>query len=260
MHVAWISGHLLGGGDLRCWQRFSVGLCGEGLSPPVHTSSYCGIKQPVIILHASFTAISACPVGLYLERPHEEQANSVVEKQSECHLSELRRDRAETTYVYRSSSPTPFLSDRHFRARSSDLRCVACTKSRWSSVFEHGAEVEEPFAVVVYPPRTSAVRGRILRRLSVRSEGCIQVAENDDDVMSRKGDILAVISPENGMPSPELGPIPTNRHVDIPHPSGNCMVRRRAYLYKEQGIKTLGPYMCRWQKYLAEPHGNLWSQ
>ena len=31
-----VSGHLLGGSDLRCWQPF--GVCGEGLSPPVHTS------------------------------------------------------------------------------------------------------------------------------------------------------------------------------------------------------------------------------
>ena len=39
-----------------------------------------GFKQPVIILHVSFRAISACPVCL--ERPHEEQANVAVEKQS----------------------------------------------------------------------------------------------------------------------------------------------------------------------------------
>ena len=37
-------------------------------------------KQPVIILHESFRAISTCQVCL--ERPHEEQANSAVEKQS----------------------------------------------------------------------------------------------------------------------------------------------------------------------------------
>ena len=37
-------------------------------------------KQPVIILHVSFRAISTCQVCL--ERPHEEQANSAVEKQS----------------------------------------------------------------------------------------------------------------------------------------------------------------------------------
>ena len=37
-------------------------------------------KQPVIILHVSFRAISTCPVCL--ERPHEEQANSPVKKQS----------------------------------------------------------------------------------------------------------------------------------------------------------------------------------
>ena len=37
-------------------------------------------KQPVIILHVSFRAMSTCPV--YLERPHEEQAYSAVEKQS----------------------------------------------------------------------------------------------------------------------------------------------------------------------------------
>ena len=38
-------------------------------------------KQPVIILvHVSFRTISTCPVCL--ERPHEEHANSAVEKQS----------------------------------------------------------------------------------------------------------------------------------------------------------------------------------
>ena len=37
-------------------------------------------KQPVIILHVSFRAISTCQVCM--ERPHEEQANSAVEKQS----------------------------------------------------------------------------------------------------------------------------------------------------------------------------------
>ena len=39
-------------------------------------------KQQVIILHVSFRAMSTCPVGLCLERSHEEQANSAVEKQS----------------------------------------------------------------------------------------------------------------------------------------------------------------------------------
>ena len=37
-------------------------------------------KHPVIILHVSFRAMSTCPVCL--ERPHEEQAYSDVEKQS----------------------------------------------------------------------------------------------------------------------------------------------------------------------------------
>ena len=37
-------------------------------------------KQPVIILHVSFRAMSTCPVCL--ERPHEEQAYSADEKQS----------------------------------------------------------------------------------------------------------------------------------------------------------------------------------
>ena len=37
-------------------------------------------KQPVIILHVSFRAMSTCPVCL--ERPHEEQSYSAVEKQS----------------------------------------------------------------------------------------------------------------------------------------------------------------------------------
>ena len=39
-------------------------------------------KQPVIILHVSFRAISTCPVCL--EQPNEEQANSALEKQSGC--------------------------------------------------------------------------------------------------------------------------------------------------------------------------------
>ena len=39
-------------------------------------------KQPVIILHVSFRAMPTCPVCL--ERPHEEQAYSAVEKQSGC--------------------------------------------------------------------------------------------------------------------------------------------------------------------------------
>ena len=37
-------------------------------------------KQPVIIVHVSFRAMSTCPVCL--ERPHEEQAYSAVKKQS----------------------------------------------------------------------------------------------------------------------------------------------------------------------------------
>ena len=75
-----VSGHILGGSDLRWRQPF--GVCGEGLSPPVHTSRVLGIafKQPVIILHVSVRAMSTCPVCL--ERPHEEQAYSSVEKQS----------------------------------------------------------------------------------------------------------------------------------------------------------------------------------
>ena len=79
-HGVGVSCHLLGGSDLRCCQPF--GVCGEGLSPPVHISRVLGVafKQPVIILHVSFKAISTCPVCL--ERPHEEQANSTVEKQS----------------------------------------------------------------------------------------------------------------------------------------------------------------------------------
>ena len=36
-------------------------------------------KQPVIIVHVSFRAVSTCLVCL--EQPHEEQANSSVEKQ-----------------------------------------------------------------------------------------------------------------------------------------------------------------------------------
>ena len=39
-------------------------------------------KQPVIILHVSFRTIPTRPVCLCLERPHEEQANPAVEKQS----------------------------------------------------------------------------------------------------------------------------------------------------------------------------------
>ena len=39
-------------------------------------------KQLAIILHGSFRAMSTCPVCL--ERPHEKQAYSAVEKQSAC--------------------------------------------------------------------------------------------------------------------------------------------------------------------------------
>ena len=35
-----VSGHLLGGSDLRCWRPF--GVCGEGLFPPVHTGRVLG--------------------------------------------------------------------------------------------------------------------------------------------------------------------------------------------------------------------------
>ena len=67
------------GSYLRYWQPF--GVRSKGLSPPVHTSNVLGVayKQPVNILHVSFRTISTCLV--YLERPHEEQANSDVEKQ-----------------------------------------------------------------------------------------------------------------------------------------------------------------------------------
>ena len=41
-------------------------------------------KQPVIILHVSFRAMSTCPVCL--ERPHEEQAYSAVEKKAPMRL------------------------------------------------------------------------------------------------------------------------------------------------------------------------------
>ena len=63
-HGVGVSGHLLGGSYLRCWQPF--GVCGEGLSLPVHTSMVFGVafKQPVIIIHASFRAMSTCPVCL----------------------------------------------------------------------------------------------------------------------------------------------------------------------------------------------------
>ena len=79
-HGVRVSGHLLGGSYLRCWQPF--GVRGEGLSPGSAHKQGIGVafKQPVIILHVSFRAISTCPVCL--ERSHEEQANSAVEKQS----------------------------------------------------------------------------------------------------------------------------------------------------------------------------------
>ena len=53
----------------------------EGAIPASAYKQGIGVafKQPVIILHVSFRAISTCPVCL--ERPHEEQANSAVEKQ-----------------------------------------------------------------------------------------------------------------------------------------------------------------------------------
>ena len=79
-HGVGVSGHLLGGSDLPCWQPF--GVCGERLSPASAFNRGIGVafKQPVIILHVSFRAISTCPVCL--EQLHEEQANSAVEKQS----------------------------------------------------------------------------------------------------------------------------------------------------------------------------------
>ena len=75
-----VSGHLLGGSDLRWRQPF--GVCGEGAIPARAYMQGIGVafKQPVIILHVSFSAMSTCPVCL--ERPHEEQAYSAVEKQS----------------------------------------------------------------------------------------------------------------------------------------------------------------------------------
>ena len=78
-HGVDVSDHLLGGSDLRCWQPF--GVCAEGLSPPVYNKQGIEVafKQPVIILHVSFIAISTSQVCL--ERPHEEQARSAVEKQ-----------------------------------------------------------------------------------------------------------------------------------------------------------------------------------
>ena len=39
-HGVGVSSHLLGGSDLRCWQPF--GVCGEVLSPPVHTGRVLG--------------------------------------------------------------------------------------------------------------------------------------------------------------------------------------------------------------------------
>ena len=39
-HGVGVSGHLLGGSDLSCWQP--IGVCEEGLSPPVHTSRVLG--------------------------------------------------------------------------------------------------------------------------------------------------------------------------------------------------------------------------
>ena len=77
-HGVGVSGHLLGGSDLRCWQPFGV----WGGAIPASAYRQCigvAFKQPVIILHVSFRAISTCPVCM--ERPHEEQANSAVEKQ-----------------------------------------------------------------------------------------------------------------------------------------------------------------------------------
>ena len=73
-----LGGHLLGGSDLRSTFRRMSGVA-------IPASAYkqgiwVAFKQPVIILHVSFRAISTCPVCL--ERPHEEQANSAVEKQS----------------------------------------------------------------------------------------------------------------------------------------------------------------------------------
>ena len=54
---------------------------GRGYPRQCIQAGYWGaFKQPMIILHVSFRATSTCPVCL--ERPHEELANSAVEKQS----------------------------------------------------------------------------------------------------------------------------------------------------------------------------------
>ena len=87
-HGVGVSDHLLGGSYLRWRQPF--GVCGEGLSPPVHTRRVLGVafKQPLIILHVPFRAMSTCPVCL--ERAHEEQAFSAVETQSSNEVEVVR--------------------------------------------------------------------------------------------------------------------------------------------------------------------------
>ena len=77
-HGVGVSGHLLGGNDLRCRQPF--GVCGEGYPRQCIQAGYwVAFKHPVIILHVSFRAISTWPVCP--ERPHEEQLIYV------CHAS-----------------------------------------------------------------------------------------------------------------------------------------------------------------------------
>ena len=60
----------------RTWMQ---GVRGEGLFPLVQGIGVV-FKQPVIILHVSFRAISTCQVCP--ERPHEEQANSAAKSKS----------------------------------------------------------------------------------------------------------------------------------------------------------------------------------
>ena len=66
---------LLGGSDLRYWHPFCV--CGEGLSPQCIQAGYWGDYSTCIIQSCVNIPSIVC-----LERPHEEQVNSAVQKQN----------------------------------------------------------------------------------------------------------------------------------------------------------------------------------
>ena len=72
------------------WRQRSAATFRRMWGRAIPTSAYkqgigVAFKQPVIILHVSFRAMSRCPVCL--ERPHEQQAYSAIEKLRQCDCS-----------------------------------------------------------------------------------------------------------------------------------------------------------------------------